>query len=470
MKQTRTGWLKPSIAAVIFSLFFAYSCDKEDEVIKTYQVKVGLTYPEGYDPAADIKVRLRNTLNGDIGEASTNASGEAVFTVVAGTYEATASEERQDDYQKYVFNGLAGNIVVTDAWTGENAVSLTLTLTIMSQPADGDLSPKGRLVIKELYVGGCQKDDGSGSHQRDPYIVLYNNSGQDASIKNLTLGSSYQWNAHATSYFTVNGELIYANEDWIQVAMGAWRITKDTVIAPGEQIVIAMNLAVDHTQTYSKSVNLANPKYYVAYDPEEGYTHASYHAAPSELIPTSQYLDGYRFPNATGNAWTFSVNSPAFFFFMPELEDAEINTYYYNVDNLVYHSATGAVGTQAALKIPRSWVVDGIEVFQSDRIADSQKRLTPDIDAGFIPLKNAEGHTLYRNVDKAATEAILGNAGKIVYNYDLGTNTQYPDFGTTDPSGIDAEASIKKGARIIYKDTNNATNDFHQRQHASLRD
>jgi hypothetical protein len=67
-------------------------------------------------------------------------------------------------------------------------------------------------------------------------------------------------------------------------------------------------------------------------------------------------------------------------------------------------------------------------------------------------------------VDKTATEAILGNAGKLVYGYSLG----YEE--STDPSGIDAEASIKNGAHIIYKETNNTTNDFHQRSQASLRD
>jgi hypothetical protein len=40
---------------------------------------------------------------------------------------------------------------------------------------------------------------------------------------------------------------------------------------------------------------------------------------------------------------------------------------------------------------------------------------------------------------------------------------------STDPSGIDAEASIQKGAHIIYQNTNNATNDFHERQLCSLR-
>lgn len=81
---------------------------------------------------------------------------------------------------------------------------------------------------------------------------------------------------------------------------------------------------------------------------------------------------------------------------------------------------------------------------------------------------NGFGYSIYRNVDKEATEAVESNAGKLVYSYSLGTTDQQD--GTTDPSTIDAEASIKNGARIIYKDTNNSTNDFHQRKKASLKD
>ena len=76
------------------------------------------------------------------------------------------------------------------------------------------------------------------------------------------------------------------------------------------------------------------------------------------------------------------------------------------------------------------------------------------------------GYSLYRNVDKEATEALPENAGKLVYNYALGT--QDVD-GSTDPSGIDAEASIAAGAHIIYLQTNDSSKDFHQRKLASLK-
>ena len=94
---------------------------------------------------------------------------------------------------------------------------------------------------------------------------------------------------------------------------------------------------------------------------------------------------------------------------------------------------------------------------------DSKKRLTDDIDGGYVYLTNYMGHTVYRNVDKQATEALPENSGKLVYGYALGYD------GSTDPSGIDAEASMKKGAHIVYLDTNNSTTDFHERQKCSLK-
>ena len=71
--------------------------------------------------------------------------------------------------------------------------------------------------------------------------------------------------------------------------------------------------------------------------------------------------------------------------------------------------------------------------------------------------------TLFRS------EALAGNEGKLVYGYALGT-TNYKGAQSTDPSGIDAEASIRNGAHVVYLDTNHSGNDFHQRARASLKE
>ena len=94
------------------------------------------------------------------------------------------------------------------------------------------------------------------------------------------------------------------------------------------------------------------------------------------------------------------------------------------------------------------------------------KRFPASIDAGYVEINPKNGYTAYRNVDKAATEALAENEGKLVYNYAGGTEDVE---GTTDPSGIDAEASIANGAHIIYMDSNNSSNDFHQRKVASIK-
>jgi hypothetical protein len=141
-----------------------------------------------------------------------------------------------------------------------------------------------------------------------------------------------------------------------------------------------------------------------------------------------------------------------------------VDAYAANPANIVLH---GSSVSQANLKTPVGWIIDGVEAYLYGNI-NSKKRLTDAVDAGWVNLTNNQGYTIYRNVDKEATEAIASNTGKIVYNYAYGT-VGIPG-GTTDPSGIDAEASIKAGARIIYQDTNNSTKDFHQRKQASLRD
>jgi hypothetical protein len=450
-----------SLYAVALALLaLPASCEREpidEPVVPTFELALRLEYPEGFAPAPGVRVTLRNTITGTIDETTTDADGLASFTAIAGVYEATGAEERTDEVYRYLLNGLKGDITITADWSGDEIV-LPLTLTTIAKPVEGDYSALGKLIIKELYIGGCQKDDGSGSFQRDPYMIIYNNSSQPATIENLAFGALFPHNAHATNNFLVDGVLTYADLGWLPSAYGAWYIPNADTLAPGEQRIIAMNGALDHTQTYRNSVNLANPAYYVAYHPESGYTNTTYHPAPSELIPTSHYLRAIRLPNVTANAWTFSVNSPAFLLFAPASGTSLVD-FAANPDNLVLH---GASASQVAIKVPVDWVVDGVEVYAKGEAA-SKKRLTPAVDVGYIDYTNAQGYTVYRNVDKVATEAILSNAGKLVYGYSLGVEA-------TDPSGIDAEASLKNGAHIIYKDSNNTTNDFHMRSRASLRD
>lgn len=315
-----------------------------------------------------------------------------------------------------------------------------------------------QILIKELYNGGCPKDNGSGAFQQDKCIILYNNCGQQAVINNFCIAYVAPYNGHTNNKnYGDDGKLTYESEGFIPAYNGMWWYPYSLVIEPYSQVVINVAGAIDNTQTYSQSVNYANADYYALYDPESGFANTTWYPVPTS-IPSSHYLKAKRI--GMGNAWSLSNTSPALIIF--QTKDVAPADFAEDAD--LWYDGGGTGEVNACHKVKNEWVLDGIEVFQTAKIADSQKRLTADIDAGFVGLTNQLGHTLYRNVDKEATEALPENAGKLVYDYALGVDD------STDPSGIDAEASMKNGAHIIYQDTNNSTNDFHERQKCSLRD
>ena len=316
-----------------------------------------------------------------------------------------------------------------------------------------------QIIIKELYNGGCTKEDGK-SFQFDKGVILYNNCPQKAVINNLCFGICSPSNAQANNKnYGTDGKLTYEAEGFIPVWHGIWYFPSALEIEPYSQVVVNICGAIDNTQTVPNSVNYANADYYAMYDPESGYNNSNYYPTPSELIPTSHYLKAVEL--GMGNGWTMSVSSPALVIF--QVKDNTPLEYATNTANQWYDG--GNVGSQVytCVKVPNEWIIDGVEVFASGYKDTCVKRLTSDVDGGYVWLTNYQGHSLYRNVDKTATEALTENAGKLVYNYALGVDD------STDPSGIDAEASTKNGAHIVYQDTNNSTADFHERQRFSLK-
>lgn len=454
--------MKKILYFLICSTFLlCYSCsddnnsitgeDDGEEEYLTYSVSVQLVYPDDSELEAveGVKVTLTNTSNSTY-DATTDAEGIAKFVVPVGVYEASATDNRSLGGYSFLYNGIKSNIVVTASWVETEIVKVDLKG-----------STTGQIVIKELYVGGCQKNDGSGDFHMDKYVILYNNSDQNATLDNLCLGMVLPYNAQGSNKDYVDGKLFYEAEGWIPAGTGIWYFPNSVTIESGKQMVIALNGAIDHTPTYSKSINFTNAEYYCTYDIEQ-YSNTSYYPSPSSVIPASHYLKAIHY--GAGNAWALSNRSPAFYLF--KTEGVTPVAFANDENNTNYHGGTVSAA-QIRKKVPVEWILDGIEVFTTTSDSN-QKRLTATIDGGQTYLENQIGYTSYRNVDKAATEAIADNKDKLVYSYNMGTEINGKP--STDPSGIDAEASIKNGARIIYQDTNNSTNDFHQRKQASLRD
>ena len=449
-------------ALLLVSAALLSSCNK-DESIKLYDLTIRLSYPsEGtLSPYSGATVELRETNGTGVYESQTTADGTAFFQVPAGVYEATTSDTHVEGDYYYICNGVIGGIIV------DGKEIRTYSIEVKT----AKITNRNPIIIKEIYNGGVMLDDNSKNFQFDKCVILYNNSSKDYTAQNLAISMAPGYNAEAASNskLFVNGVLEYDNSDYLPGYNGIWYFQNDLVIPAFSQIVVNICGAIDNTQTVTNSVNYANADYYCMYDPEyEGggtqasnkfYNNTSYYPDPADVIPTSHYLKTVKL--GQGNAWPFSVTSPAVFIYQTEGTTPKAAAE--NADNDWYHTGYATTAIYKGTKVLRSWIVDGVEVWNSAKLDGSYKRLPADIDAGHVNLTNQLGHALYRNVDKAATEALPENNGLLVYNYSLGVDA------STDPSGIDAEASIKNGAHIIFVDTNNSTNDFHERQKCSLR-
>ena len=430
------------------AILAAAACTRTDDPgYRTYDVKIQLVYPSESEFSAveGVTVSVRSTVNEATYSGTTDAEGSTVIGLPAGVYEVSASDRRAAAGTSYILSGVASNVTVTEDWSSEDVVKVNMTE-----------SKSGQIVIKEFYCGGCPIDGETRVWANDKYVILYNNSETPAQLKGLCLAVVYPTNSTAsTNYdYDESGKLWYEAEQTVPASCVYWEIGTEVELQPGEQITVALSGAIDHTLTYPHSVNLSGADIFVTYD--SNFTNATINPVPSELIPTSQWLKGYFY----GPSTMFSVdrNSPAVFIFSPadgQTAESFLSTptnYYQDKEN----------DSRARKMVPASWVVDGMEVVAKDN-AKNKKRLISSVDAGAIEMTPGLGYSLYRNVDVEATEAIASNEGKLVYGYAGGAD------GETDPSGIDAEASLANGALIIYQDTNNSTDDFHQRAVASIK-
>ena len=421
----------------------AVSCDPKTP--KTFEVPVQLVL-DG-QPFAQEGVQISLASGDATFEDVTNAAGLVTFTVPIGVYTATTSFMKSDAGILYNYNGSA-NVPVTEAFTG--TVNLAVTASKTSQ-----------LIIKEVYNGGCKDNSGSKNYQYDKYIIVYNNSDTEVDASKMCLAMAQLTATKSTNKYEISasGVIEYETAGWTPASYGVWWFQDgvEVKIAPYSQIVIALNGAIDHTPTYTNSVDLSKADF-CTYDPESGFSMASYYPAPSSSIPTNHYMKTYEF--GQGTAWPIPIKTAAPFLIMPGSDIKAFVKEPTNFDN----RSTNLSGNYA--KIPTSWVLDAVDIWGDSDETKNFSRFPSTVNTGYVAFTtNGMGYSTYRNVDKAATEAIEGNADKLVYNY---AGALDPDKDG-DPSGIDAEASIAKGAKIVYMDTNNSTNDFHVRKSASLK-
>ncbi len=439
------------------SLCCLTACEDDDvNSYASYQVEVTLVNPQTETTVSDVEVTLTSS-TGSSWQSTTDTTGVAIFQVSAGLYSLSASTQYTDDNDiTYYLNVSASDLIVSSDNCTDGVLSCSYTFTA---------TRGGSLVIKELYNGGCQKDDGSGAYNFDKYCTLYNNGQTTLTLANLALGMASPYNAQATggANYDESGNLTYASEGFIPAIQAIWYFPDTIVLEANEEITIAINGAIDHTVSYSNSVDLSKEEYYCTYDPTV-FSSTTYYPVPSTNISEDHYWKAIFY--GMGTAWPLSVTSPAFFVW--QTPDSITPQEYASDESNVFYSGGTESAVYACRKIPTEWVLDAVEVFTTSS-TENRKRLTDEVDAGAVYLTNKYGYTLYRCVDTDATLAIDGNADKLIYSMPS-TSDSSTYVVVTDPAGIDAEASLANGAVIIYKDTNNSSNDFFERYQAALRD
>ena len=346
------------------------------------------------------------------------------------------------------------------------AAAMTLGLaacTIADNPGSPTVDPttEGQVIIKEINVGGSVKaSTGKGAYAGCKGLILYNNGGKAVSLSNFGIAFCAPMNANVENKNIVDGKLYFEEEGWIPALQGLWYYPGSVTIQPYSDLVIALTSAIDHTQTTDGALlfDLSNADM-ACYDLDV-YSNKDQYEAPAK-VTEDKWLKGFKY--STANAWPVSILCPALYIFSAPAT-VTLSTWLADEANAAYvNGDTKQAIANKAAKIPMDWVIDGVELYQTTTVEKSTKRLPASIDAGYGLYLNGKCYSAYRNVDEKATINLPGNADKLVYNYDQGVE------GTTDPTGIDAAASIKNGAKIVYIDTNNSTNDFHLRKAWSLK-
>lgn len=412
-RRSKESKLVAIIACLVFYMFInscinISSSDPYSDFVR--KVEVNVQYPEGFSSCLreDVVITLGDISQGTTYEMKTNKEGRASLFVPAGIYRISVSDRVKND----IFNGVLDRILVSK----EN---LSLNLELQHSKA-------GTLVIKEIYSGGCLKLPEKGKYQSDRYFIIHNNDNRPIYLDSLCFSTVYPFNSNANNPWLEtnpsNGELACPN--FAPVNQAIWQFGgtgKSFPLQPGEDAVVVINGAINHSAKYPLSVDLNKPDYFVCYNITY-FPSALYHPAPGDKIKQERILE-VACKIGRGNAYIMSLNSPVLVIFRPK--GCTIKEYVNRPGSIV--SAPGS--SMQNVIIPLDWIIDGVEVFNG-MATNNNKRLNKEVDAGFVYQTDVfKGYTLFRRTDEEKTQ----------------------------------EAGYE-----VLQDTNNSTKDFYERKTQSL--
>lgn len=353
-------------------------------------LKVSLNYPDGFDSYVreGVNVRLEDINLGHVYISKTDADGKAQFEIPSGLYRLVANDRSEE----YVFNASVDNIRLS---SGDTSQELQLRY-----------SKAGSLIIKEIYCGGCKRAPIEGTYQADQYIIIHNNHFEVQYLDSLCFGTMVPYNSTATNPFMTKDE--QGNNtfpDFVPIADAVWQFGGTGTsfpLQPGEDAVLCIRAAINHSDVYPLSVNLNNPEYFVMYDANL-FTNKTYNPAPGDKIQSDHILKCLIKTNPSINATMISLNSPTLVLYKAKSMSMEE---FIMRESSVVPIPGSTVGAKV-LACPIDWVLDAVEVFNGASSVNV-KRLCDELDAGYATLSETfASKVLARKKDEMASESSL---------------------------------------------------------------
>ncbi len=330
----------------------------------------------------------------------TDAEGGFSMTLPDGIYRINVSGRFDTD----VFNGAADKVVLSGS-----DMDMNLQLSY---------SKAGSIVIKEIYCGGCKKLPQEGDYQGDQYFILHNNDYQVQYLDSLCFGTLSPYNSTGSTPWD-------PIPDFLPVIQAVWQFPgdgDDYPLNPGEDAVVCLRGAIDHTVQYPLSVNLNKAGYFVCYNITY-FANPTYHPAPGDQIRDDHILNVV-IKTGKANAYSMSISSPTLVIW--KAEGMTMHEFANIKDNVI--PVPGST-VDNVVKVPYEWVYDAVEVFDA-RSKTNNKRLAPSADAGYVMQTDTYlGRSLMRRVDEKTSE----NAG---YEVLVDTNNSLNDFYETEKQSL----------------------------------
>jgi hypothetical protein len=263
----------------------------------------------------------------------------------------------------------------------------------------------GGFILKEIYFSGSKTPDAK-SYYDDQFHEVYNNSNDTLYADGLCIGCLQQTSTNPNVWVKTDGTFM----DQLPITFHVWIIPgtgRQHPVYPGKSIVIAMdgiNHKTDANGNPNSPVNLGNADW-------EAYVDVAGKDIDAPGVPnmTMMYTT-----SATMYDWIHSVFGYATIIFRLPVA---WQTYVANTANFM--TLPGSTSSTKYFMVDKSYVIDGVEIVRAEQ-DKRYKRLPNEIDAGYT----------------------------------------YLDGGTYCSKSVRRKAKLIVAGRVIYKDTNNSTEDF----------